>query len=411
MMCSLIKQDKTKNGALPLPVFLAFFSLVTTASGFSNSFIPAFLVSLQLPGYMFGLVYAIASFMIFILSPFWGKLSERIGRTRVIAAGCLGAACGQALFCTATGAPQIIFARGFLVGCLSYGGDLCNLRGSSVPMACSAVVEGTSGAFAYLFGGLAAYRSIRLGFVCQIGLYLTAGLYALLAMPETRQPEKKTGGRWPVREANPFLSLVRLRHIEPWQTAVFWSILIAACGGWMFESAFNYSISAFFSFSPLFNGVLKCGVGILNALVGAGVIRRLVRRGTIRGPLLLVGVLCMAASLLSACSTDRAILFFSFSVCFLLINSLNLPLHQALLTTNKANLPVGELMGLFNAFRSIGQVAGSMVSGFSYTVGHALPFFCASAFFMMMVFILRWGTSGERKRHANGGIKRRKKNG
>ena len=75
------------------------------------------------------------------------------------------------------------------------------------------------------------------------------------------------------------------------------------------------------------------------------------------------------------------------------------------------NLPVGELMGLFNAFRSIGQVAGSMVSGFSYTVGHALPFFCASAFFMMMVFILRWGTSGERKRHANGGIKRRKKNG
>ena len=303
------------------------------------------------------------------------------------------------------------FAGGFLVGCLSYGGDLCNLRGSSVPMACSAVVEGTSGAFAYLFGGLAAYRSIRLGFVCQIGLYLTAGLYALLAMPETRQPEKKTGGRWPVREANPFLSLVRLRHIEPWQTAVFWSILIAACGGWMFESAFNYSISAFFSFSPLFNGVLKCGVGILNALVGAGVIRRLVRRGTIRGPLLLVGVLCMAASLLSACSTDRAILFFPFSVCFLLINSLNLPLHQALLTTNKANLPVGELMGLFNAFRSIGQVAGSMVSGFSYTVGHALPFFCASAFFMMMVFILRWGTSGERKRHANGGIKRRKKNG
>ena len=120
---------------------------------------------------------------------------------------------------------------------------------------------------------------------------------------------------------------------------------------------------------------------------------------------------CMAASLLSACSTDRAILFFPFSVCFLLINSLNLPLHQALLTTNKANLPVGELMGLFNAFRSIGQVAGSMVSGFSYTVGHALPFFCASAFFMMMVFILRWGTSGERKRHANGGIKRRKKNG
>ena len=113
-------------------------------------------------------------------------------------------------------------------------------------------------------------RSIRLGFVCQIGLYLTAGLYALLAMPETRQPEKKTGGRWPVREANPFLSLVRLRHIEPWQTAVFWSILIAACGGWMFESAFNYSISAFFSFSPLFNGVLKCGVGILNALVGTG---------------------------------------------------------------------------------------------------------------------------------------------
>ena len=112
-----------------------------------------------------------------------------------------------------------------------------------------------------------------------------------------------------------------------------------------------------------------------------------------------------------ACSTDRAILFFPFSVCFLLINSLNLPLHQALLTTNKANLPVGELMGLFNAFRSIGQVAGSMVSGFSYTVGRALPFFCASAFFMMMVFILRWGTSGERKRHANGGIKRRKKNG
>ena len=156
--------------------------------------------------------------------------------------------------------------------------------------------------------------------------------------------------------------------------------------------------------AEMWGGHFKCiGRGWRYKTIGSG--------GTIRGPLLLVGVLCMAASLLSACSTDRAILFFPFSVCFLLINSLNLPLHQALLTTNKANLPVGELMGLFNAFRSIGQVAGSMVSGFSYTVGHALPFFCASAFFMMMVFILRWGTSGERKRHANGGIKRRKKNG
>ncbi|MFR1358135.1 MAG: hypothetical protein ACLSBB_12960 [Ruthenibacterium lactatiformans] len=238
----------------------------------------------------------------------------------MIAAGCLGLHVDRRFFALPRVRLKLFCARshGLLraVCGVSRMVGICALWGSSVPMACSAVVEELR---CFCIPGSEVWPQIGASGwdLSSNWAYLTAGSM-LLKCRKQGNLKKKTGGRWPVREANPFLSLVRLRHIEPWQTAVFWSILIAACGGWMFESAFNYSISAFFSFSPLFNGVLKCGVGILNSLVGAGVIRRLVRRGTIRGPLLLVGVLCMAASLLSACSTDRAILFFPFSVCFLL---------------------------------------------------------------------------------------------
>ena len=139
--------------------------------------------------------------------------------------------------------------------------------------------------------------------------------------------------------------------------------------------------------SPLFNGVLKCGVGILNSLVGGWRYKTIGSAGNDTRPIAPGRGAVYGGELVECMQYRSCNSVFFLSVCFLLINSLNLPLHQALLTTNKANLPVGELMGLFNAFRSIGQVAGSMVSGFSYTVGHALPFFCASAFFMMMVFI------------------------
>lgn len=404
-----------RNGALPLPAFLAFFALVTVASGFSNSFIPAFLVSLALPDYMFGLVYATASFMIFAFSPLWGWLSERIGRTRVIAAGCLGAACGQFLFCTAEGALQIVaarcvtgfFAGGFLVGCLSYSADLCEREGTSVPMAASAVAEGTASALAYLLGGLAACRTIRWGFGCQIALYLLAGLYALLAMPEA-SPTGETLP--PARAENPASSsaLAKLRSLEPWNLCALGSVLIAACGGWMFESAFNYSISAFFALPPLFNGVLKCGVGVLNALLGAGVIRRLIRRGSVRGPLLLVGALCVATSLLGAANAERSMPFFLVSICFLLINSLNLPLHQALITSRRSRLAVGEFMGLFNASRSVGQVLGSVMSGFSYGVRHALPFCCAAACFALMVTVQLLGGAGDARREEAAEVRRRR---
>ena len=76
----------------------------------------------------------------------------------------------------------------------------------------------------------------------------------------------------------------------------------------------------------------------------------------------------------------------------------------------------GALLERQDALRLLEVATGSAeyYAPVSYThldVYKRQPFFCASAFFMMMVFILRWGTSGERKRHANGGIKRRKKNG
>ena len=71
---------------------------------------------------------------------------------------------------------------------------------------------------------------------------------------------------------------------------------------------------------------------------------------------------------------DSVAVFVVLSIIGLILNAVHLPILQTLSTSDSEGASNGILAGLFNSFRSIGQVIGSLFAGFIYAYGGKLPF-------------------------------------
>ena len=97
-------------------ILIALYGLF---ANFAHPITPTVIKDLHLPDYMFGVAFASMSLTNFLFSPFWGKLSSKIGCVKVSAICYVGYGIGQALFAISSTELQIILARmvsGFFVG-------------------------------------------------------------------------------------------------------------------------------------------------------------------------------------------------------------------------------------------------------------------------------------------------------
>ena len=94
-------------------LFLTLMFFQTMASNMAHPVTPAFLQSLGMPNYMFGVAFAAMSLTNFLLCPFWGSVGDSIGRVKTIGITTFGYALGQVFFLFSSNIPMLIFARMF----------------------------------------------------------------------------------------------------------------------------------------------------------------------------------------------------------------------------------------------------------------------------------------------------------
>src|SRR5437867_1886667 len=66
--------------------------------------------------FQISLLFTLYSLMQFLFAPFWGHLSDRVGRKPVLLLGLFGNAVGLALFGVSSGLPELYAARGSVMG-------------------------------------------------------------------------------------------------------------------------------------------------------------------------------------------------------------------------------------------------------------------------------------------------------
>lgn len=349
---------------------------------------PAYLQMRGVHDYMFGVAYACMAAATFLFFPFWGRIADRAGRTKVIFVCLTIYAFAQFLF--SSGQTETAIAAARLIGgagaggatavTLTYLNDSCREEERTHYLMLSGAAASVISSFGYLAGGVLGEKiGIINTFRADYILLFALGVYYLFL------PEYKETGRINLREAAEAADPRRIiqngkMFLQGGLLFFFASVFLTNLANTCFDQSYNYYLREALGFPTSWNGYVKAAIGILgllsNSLIG---IRIASGKKPVRG--YLMTVLAVAACNTAVLFMRGLAPFLAASLAYYAFFALELPLQQTLLSRRKDS--GGELFGLFQSARSLGWIIGSLTAGFLYEAGRTLPF-CAAAVFAFL---------------------------
>ncbi len=235
-------------------------------------------------GFIVGAVISSFSVMQFLFAPWWGRLSDRIGRRPVLLVSNFGSAVGYALFALASykaGAAGLLllFASRVFAGLCganlsvasAYIADITPPEKRSKSMGLIGVAFGLGFIFGPALGAFASqYGLDKPGWVAS-GLCAFNFLLGCLILVESRSPDSPPAPRRPQLEQ--WLHTLRLPKISALIGIYFLATFCFTC----FESTMSLLIKRNFNYDQTHAGYLFAYCGIVAALTQAGLIGRLIK--------------------------------------------------------------------------------------------------------------------------------------
>lgn len=369
------------------PILCVLFGLESVAANVVHPVEPAFYIALGLPDWIFGAAYAAMAFGLFSFAPFWGLVSDRIGRVPTLAITLLTYGLSQLAFLVSTTVTTILLARfaagafcaGVGVAAMAYVADVSDAGTCGRRMTVFAAVQNVATAFGYLVGGVVGEGDPGRSFVLQFFILAAVSLGAFVLLregPQFARSEK----RLTLTSANPLAAFAGTRVImSPWMVAFLVSTVCACLASSAFDNSFNYYLRDQFGFPTTYNGVIYAVVGALGLAANLLIGLRLQRSRDVERSVGVV-LLCAAAVLAATLLATTMPVYLGLNIVFYIFNSMYLPLMQALAIEGD---PTGHGMvsGLFQSFKSLGAMVGALVAGFIYEASPLAPFVMAAVAF------------------------------
>jgi multidrug resistance protein len=329
---------------------------------------------------MVGLLSSSFSLAQFLFAPFWGRLSDRIGRRPVILMGLLGSALSYSFFALATSLPMLFVAR-----------TLAGIAGANIPTAQAFIADTTTPETRARGMGLIG-AAFGLGFIFgpAIGGFLSHWGYAapawfaaaislanftaaLFLLPESRPPDARDASRPGRIEV---LRRAVTRPNLPMVLVVYFLVLTSFAS---FEAVFALYSERRFGFTPATIGYMFAWVGLVLATVQGVLVGRVVKRvgeravvpAAIFAMALALGLIPVAGSVpVLAAVAGLLALGMGFNSPSLLsaISQLADPRDQ------------GSTLGVSQSLGSLARIIGPMWGGWVFDqFGIRFPFLTASA--------------------------------
>jgi DHA1 family tetracycline resistance protein-like MFS transporter len=368
--------------ALYVLLLVVFINLV--GFGIVIPLLPFYAKSLNAAPWQITALFSAYSLGQFFAEPFWGRLSDRIGRRPVLIATILAnvASYVALAFAPTIGAAFLIrLVGGFATGNIStiqgYMADVTPPAQRAGRMGLLGSAFGMGFVVGPALGGLLAHPAAgRLGF--QIPLFAAAGLAAVAALGvflfvvESRAPAAKDTPQPQRREA------IKTAAGHPVLSRVLLVTLVSTAAFSGMEAIFGLWTSARFGWGPREVGLCFAVIGVI-AAVGQGLVTgRLARRfGEPR--VLTVGLILIGGAMAATpfAPTGAAVPLLVGLTAF--GQSLVFPCIAALISRATAPDRQGAMLGLNMATGSLARMGGPLLAGPLFGLAVGLPYWVGAA--------------------------------
>lgn len=371
--------------------FYMFYASFALFSNVAHPITPTMFTNMGYPDYMFGVSFAAMAFAMFLASPFWGKIGDNIGHSKVfaitmplygIAQMCFGLSTTtflttlSRLFCG-------FFSAGTVVSSMAYVVNATNHENRGRYMSYYAAINSIFSAFGYFVGGVLGNKSIFMVFVLQtFALFITS----FLSYINIKDPER-INYIYSTASANPFKAFMDMKKIMTATLVTFLIVVfLTSFATTAYDNAFNYYIKAALNLPSSYNGVIKAIIGIVSLIVNFTINIYIANKTDTRKSIVIVLALCGISSMVVP-FIHETMLFFAGNIVFFMFNAIYLPIQQVLVTKDRDMETSGIISGVFNSIRSVGMIFGALFAGFVYSKGDILPFIAASIAFILGSFI------------------------
>ncbi|GIN84528.1 tetracycline resistance MFS efflux pump [Heyndrickxia sporothermodurans] len=368
-----------------LPILFLIMFLVMVGFGIIIPVIPFFAKEVGATPTELGLLMGVYSFMQLISAPFWGRVSDRIGRKPVMMIGILGLAISFFLMAFSSQLWMLFFAR-IIGGLLSsanmpttmaYVADITSEEDRSKGMGIIGAATGLGFIFGPAIGGLFSKSSLNLPFyIAGASSLLTFFLVLIIlkeSLPKELRGEHKDKKLSMWRSFNGGLSIIFVLQ---------WFISLSLSG---LEATFAYFAAKRAGLDSIDLGYIFMIMGFGSAFVQGGLIGRLTKKygeGIVIQGGIIISAIGFALILLVNNFTTAAI----FLTIFGLGNGVIRPCVSALLT-KKSSGGHGSATGLLSSFDSFGRIIGPPLGGWLFSISVGLPYI-AGIILSIFAFIL-----------------------
>ncbi len=324
-----------------------------------------------------GLLIMVYSAIQLFMAPFWGRLSDRMGRRPILIVGLIGSAVSYVVFAYADSLMMLFLSR-----------ILAGFGGATVPVAEAYIADltppekraGNIGLIGAAFGmgfivgpalgGISSTWSLQAPGLIAATLCAVNGLLALVLLPESRSVRSRAQRS----RRNPLEYVVALakdrRSLNVLAVYFFFSAAWA-----VLQPTFSLFGAARFGFDERSVGYLFAYLGIISAIMQGALVRRIVPRIGEARLIRLSGVPFVLGLLTIGFSTTLPVLFLGLALLAIGYGGV-VPASLGMLSRLVSEDVQGGTLGVGQSVGSLARVAGPFVAGVAFdSMGISSPYF------------------------------------
>jgi MFS transporter, DHA1 family, tetracycline resistance protein len=389
---ALQSTDGEKTGrTLAIVFFTVFMDLV--GFGIIIPIQPFFAETLGASPTLVTLLGASFSLMQFLFTPFWGRLSDRVGRRPIMLISIATSAVGYTIFGFSRNLPMLFASRmlaGF--GSANIGTAQAIIADSTSPeqrakgMGIIGAAFGLGFIFGPALGGAFGQISLSAPLFLAAGLAIVNWISAFFFLPETYKPGSMTTHS--AAQAHPVFSIRRFQGYGKYPAVprLFLMFLIFTTAFSMMEQVIGLFIENHWAAGPVSHETAKHAallttyvllvVGVTSTIIQGGLIGRLVKKFGERS-LLVCGTLLVAASFIGipfAGLTGIYSIMLITAITMAVGTGFTNPSLSSLLSRSVGSSEQGSTLGLGQSLSALGRIIGPSVAGFLFEAHDSLPF-------------------------------------